>query len=76
MKTLNQFLKAQYMWIHGYEYHIQKLTDPKLKREFQRVQQDHKNHAIKVSERIQNLGGRLVDDAGLIGSVQGVFLVN
>lgn len=69
--TLNTFLKGQYMGIHAYEHHIQKLTDPSIKREFQKIQQDHKNHALKVAERIQNLGGKPVDDEGLIGSVQG-----
>jgi len=73
VKTLNQFLKGQYMGIHAYEHHIQKLTDPNVKKEFQRIQQEHKNHALKVAERIQNLGGTPVDDEGLIGSVQGFF---
>ena len=71
IETLNTFLKGQYMGIHAYEHHIQKLTDPSIKREFQKIQQDHKNHALKVAERIQNLGGKPVDDEGLIGSVQG-----
>ncbi len=61
------------MGIHAYEHHIQKLTDPEIRREFQRIQQEHKNHALKVAERIQNLGGKPVDDEGLIGSVQGFF---
>lgn len=61
------------MGIHAYEHHIQKLTDPYIKNEFQRIQQDHKDHALKVAERIQNLGGTPVDDEGLIGSVQGFF---
>nr|WP_249313150.1 ferritin-like domain-containing protein [Lederbergia citrea] len=73
VKTLNQFLKGQYMGIHAYEHHIQKLTDPEIKRVFQRIQQDHKNHALKVAERIQNLGGVPVDDEGMIGVVQGYF---
>jgi bacterioferritin len=71
INTLNTFLKGQYMGIHAYEHHIQKLTAPSIKREFQKIQQDHKNHALKVAERIQNLGGKPVDDEGLIGSVQG-----
>jgi bacterioferritin len=71
INTLNTFLKGQYMGIHAYEHHIQKLTDPSIKREFQKIQQDHKNHALRVAERIQNLGGKPVDDEGLIGSVQG-----
>jgi bacterioferritin len=71
IKTLNTFLKGQYMGIHAYEYHIQKLADPYIKSEFQRIQQDHKSHALKVAERIQNLGGTPVDNEGLIGSIQG-----
>ncbi|KMY51475.1 ferritin-like domain-containing protein [Peribacillus loiseleuriae] len=71
VKTLNAFLKGQYMGIHAYEHHIQKLNDPNTKKEFQRIQQDHKYHALKVAERIQNLGGTPVDDEGIIGSIQG-----
>jgi bacterioferritin len=56
IKTLNIFLKGQYMGIHAYEHHIQKLADPYIKSEFQ---------------RIQNFGGTPVDDEGLIGSIQG-----
>lgn len=73
IKTLNQFLQGQYMGIHAYEHHIQKLKDPSIKGEFQRIQQEHKQHALKVAERIQNLGGTPVDDEGIIGSVQGYF---
>ncbi|NEU32204.1 ferritin-like domain-containing protein [bacterium LRH843] len=71
INTLNKFLQGQYMGIHAYEHHIQKLKDPYIKSEFQRIQQDHKNHALKVAERIQNLGGTPVDDEGIIGSIQG-----
>lgn len=69
--TLNTFLKGQYMGIHAYEHHIEKLKDLSIKKEFQTIQQDHKLHAMKVAERIQNLGGTPVDDEGLVGSVQG-----
>lgn len=69
--TLNAFLKGQYMGIHAYEHYIEKLKDPEIKKEFQRIQQDHKQHALKVAERIQNLGGVPVDNEGMIGSVQG-----
>ncbi|MBU8878142.1 ferritin-like domain-containing protein [Bacillus sp. FJAT-29790] len=71
IKTLNKFLEGQYMGIHAYEYHIKKLTDPYIKSEFQRIQQDHKNHALKVAERIQNIGGTPVNDEGMISSIQG-----
>ena len=69
--TLNHFLQGQYMGIHAYEQHIEKLTDPHIKKEFQNIQQDHKLHAMKVAERIQNLGGTPVDDEGIVGSLQG-----
>lgn len=71
VNTLNAFLKGQYMGIHAYEHYIEKLKDPEIKKEFQRIQQDHKQHALKVAERIQNLGGVPVDNEGIVGSVQG-----
>lgn len=71
VKELNEFLKGQYMGIHSYEHYIQKLQDPDIKREFQKIQQEHKQHEMLVAERIQNLGGTPVDDEGILGSVQG-----
>ncbi|MBP1999641.1 bacterioferritin [Paenibacillus shirakamiensis] len=73
VKELNEFLKGQYMGIHSYEHFIEKLEDPRIKKEFQNIQQDHKRHAQLIAERIQNLGGVPVDDEGWIGSVQGFF---
>lgn len=73
IKELNAFLKGQYMGIHAYENYIDKVNDPHIKEELQKIQQDHKNHAIKVSERIQNLGGKPVDDVGFMGSIQEVM---
>ncbi|WP_345240304.1 ferritin-like domain-containing protein [Pontibacillus salipaludis] len=71
IKTLNTFLKGQYMGVHAYEQYIKKLDDPMIKKEFQKIQQDHKQHAQQVAARIQDLNGTPVDDEGLIGSVQG-----
>lgn len=73
VKELNEFLKGQYMGIHSYEHYIQKLEDPQIKIVFRDIQQGHKLHALKVAERIQNLGGEPVDDEGIIGSMQGFF---
>ncbi|WP_246943319.1 ferritin-like domain-containing protein [Bacillus pinisoli] len=69
--TLNEFLKGQYMGIHAYEHYIQRLEDPEIKRTFQHIQQEHKQHALQVAERIQNLGGTSVDNEGMFGSIQG-----
>lgn len=71
IETLNEFLKGQYMGIHAYEHLIEKLNDPIVKDIFQNIQKDHKQHAISVSERIQNIGGKPVDDEGMIGAIQG-----
>jgi bacterioferritin (cytochrome b1) len=57
INELNAFLKGEYMAINSYEDFIQKSTDPHVKAEFQRIQQEHKHHAIQIAERIQNLGG-------------------
>lgn len=70
IKELNAFLKGQYMGIHQYEHFIKHLEDPSVKKEFQKIQQEHKEHASQVAERIQNLGGIPVDDEGIMGSIQ------
>ncbi|MFE8702727.1 ferritin-like domain-containing protein [Cytobacillus sp. FJAT-54145] len=70
IKELNAFLKGQYMGIHAYEHLIQSTDDFYIKKELQEIQKDHKIHAMRVAERIQNLGGTPVDDEGFIGSIQ------
>jgi bacterioferritin len=70
INELNAFLKGQYMGIHAYENLIQNEKDENIKRELQGIQKSHKAHAATVAVRIQNLGGRPVDDEGLLGSMQ------
>ncbi|MBM7599439.1 bacterioferritin [Virgibacillus halotolerans] len=65
VKELNAYLKGEYMGIHAYEHYIKHTHDPNLKSELQRIQQEHKQHAAKTAERIQNLGGKAVDDNGM-----------
>ncbi|MFZ5352297.1 MAG: ferritin-like domain-containing protein [Bacillota bacterium] len=69
VNELNNFLKGQYIGIHQYERLIQHTKDPYIRSELQKIQQDHKLHAIMVAERIQNLGGTAVDGAGLKGTI-------
>jgi rubrerythrin len=57
------------MAIGGYERYIQSVNDPGVKKELQRIQQEHKQHAIKIAERIQNLGGKPVEDVGVFGKM-------
>jgi Uncharacterized conserved protein len=70
INELNAFLKGQYMGIHAYENLIQNEKEEKIKKGLQGIQQNHKRHAATVAQRIQNLGGRPVDDEGLLGSMQ------
>lgn len=68
-KELNTFLEGNYMAIHAYENYIHHMKDAELKLILQTIQQDHKQHALLIAERIQNLGGIPVDDVGMMGSL-------
>lgn len=50
------------MAIQSYEIFMQQVEDNTIKKTLQKIQQDHKFHAIKIAEQIQNLGGRPVSD--------------
>lgn len=69
VKELNAYLKGEFMGIHAYEHYIQQVTDPAVKTELQRIQQEHKQHAAKLAERIQNLGGKATEDNGFMLSI-------
>lgn len=70
IQELNEFLKGRYMGIKQLENLIQNAQDADVKKELQDIQQIHKQQAVKVAERIQNLGGRPVDGAGITGTLQ------
>lgn len=66
---LNALLKGEHMAIHGYERYMESVTDPNIKSELQKIQIDHKEHAIRLAERIQNLGGHPCSDIGVAGEI-------
>ena len=70
IKELNAYLKGEFMGIHSYEQYIQQVTDPTIKTELQRIQREHKEHAAKTAERIQDLGGKAVNDNGIMLSMR------
>lgn len=70
IKELNAYLKGEFMGIHSYEHYIQQVSDPAIKKELQHIQQEHKKHATKIAERIQNLGGKAVEDNGVMLSIK------
>lgn len=69
IEELNTLLRGQYMGIRSFEHYIHKLDDPELKNKFQHMQQEQKRNAMKIAERIQDLGGIPADDEGVSGSV-------
>jgi bacterioferritin len=69
IKELNEYLKGEYMGIHAYEHYIKNAQDQNIKTTLQKIQQDHKQHAVKIAERIQDLGGKAVEDNGFMGSI-------
>lgn len=62
---LNKFLQGIYMGIDAFEQYIQKCNDYNIKNQLQEIQKDYRLHALKVSERIQDLGGVPVNNSGL-----------
>ena len=70
IKELNAYLKGEFMGIHSYEQYIQQVTDPTIKTELQRIQREHKEHAAKTAERIQDLGGKAVNDNRIMLSMR------
>lgn len=71
IEELNTLLRGTYMGIRAFEHHIQKLEDPQLKQRFQTMQQEAKQNAQKLAERIQNLNGVPADSEGVTGKMHG-----
>ncbi|MBW8351113.1 PA2169 family four-helix-bundle protein [Bacillus sp. IITD106] len=57
------------MAIHSYEHYIQNISNPAVKKTLQKIQQEHKQHFAKTADRIQNLGGKPVEDNGFMLSI-------
>ncbi|UFT99395.1 PA2169 family four-helix-bundle protein [Radiobacillus kanasensis] len=69
IEELNTLLRGTYLGIRALEHHIQKLESIELKREFQSMQQEAKQSAQKLAERIQNLEGVPADSEGVSGRI-------
>jgi bacterioferritin len=69
IEELNTLLRGTYMGIRSFELYIQKAEDNELKKVFQSMQQEVKLNALKLAERIQNLGGVPADGEGFSGSI-------
>lgn len=69
IEELNTLLRGNYMGIRSYEHYIQKVNDEEMKKVFQEMQQELKHNAMKLAERIQNLGGVPASGEGFSGSM-------
>ena len=69
IRELNTFLQGNFMAIHAYDNYIDHIDNDEIKQVLQNIQQDHKQHAKVIAERIQNLDGTPVDDVGMMGHV-------
>ncbi|MRG87786.1 DUF2383 domain-containing protein [Salinibacillus xinjiangensis] len=72
-EELNTLLRGTYMGIRSLEHYIQKVDDQELKTQFQAIQQETKESAQKLAERIQNLGGVPADSEGFSGSMHSMM---
>lgn len=64
---LNQVLWGENMAIDTYDTYINSLKDESLRNKLQQFQLDHKDHAMKISAHIQNIGGSPKEDLGYLG---------
>lgn len=69
VEELNTILRGTYMGIRTFEHYIQKLEDAELKAAFQQMQQESKQNAQQLAERIQNLNGIPANSEGLSGQM-------
>ncbi|MGY3716268.1 DUF2383 domain-containing protein [Sutcliffiella cohnii] len=69
IEELNTLLRGTFMGIRSYEHYIQQVEDEELKKTFQSMQQEVKENAQKLAERIQNLGGVPADSEGFTGKM-------
>lgn len=67
IKTLNTLLKGEHMAIHAFDDVLGILEDPSLKNEFYQMQRIHKENAMRLSDRIIQLGGHPQESQGFAG---------
>lgn len=74
INELNHVLSGEQMAIEAYEKFIGEAADPKIKTEFQRIQRQHKEHAARLAERVQTMGGQPKQSTGISGAMANIKL--
>lgn len=65
IEELNNFLEGNFMAIHAYDQYIHEMKDDQIKKSLQQIQENHKQHAMIIAKRIQDLGGVPAHDVGM-----------
>lgn len=66
-KELNAVLKGEQMAVESYEKFISEADNEKIRNGFQQIQNDHKEHAGLLAQRIQDLGAVPDYNTGITG---------
>lgn len=67
INELNTVLKGEVMAIESYDRFISETKDQKVKKVFQEIQEDHKEHVNLLENRIKELGGQPKEKLGFAG---------
>lgn len=67
IKTLNELLKGEHMAIESYESVLPSFESQQLREEINMILNDHKQHALEISNRIISLGGMPKEATGMVG---------
>lgn len=69
IKSLNRLLQGEYMAVESFNNFISKVEDDHVKRQFQEIQQQHRDNINTLATYIQNIGGRPEENLGLKGTM-------
>lgn len=69
INALNAVLRGEHMALDIYNIYIDKIDDKKLAEKMQKISNDHKNNAYKISSQISNLGANPEENRGMAGAM-------
>jgi len=72
IKHLNTALKGEHMAIESFDFFIKDTKDEIRKDKLMRIQRHHKNQATRIADKIQQLGGKPINTAGIPGAIYDV----
>lgn len=74
IKTLNKVLQGEYMAFHAFEDVADKIENPALRNQLYHIQSIHQENILKISKRIEELGGHPRENRGFSGLMADVML--